>query len=878
MAILKYCLIVLLLWSMGCSDGRQVPIVIAPSASSVEQIAAEELSGYLEELYDGYRFPVMMELPQGGPCIAAGVVADLSALGVQLTSEAPTRAESYVVTQGSEGDRDIGIIAGADSRGVLYGVYGLLEKLGYGFYLSYETQPEDRPQQFDFSAWDVTDAPLTGDRIVFNWHNFISGCSTWNLEDWEEWIVQSSKMRYNGIMVHAYGNNPMMSFAHNGETKPVGYLANSYKGRDWGTSHVNDVRRLHGGSLFNDSVFGADASRVPDADVSDTAVQLMQQVFTIAEDRGMDVTFALDVCTEQVNPQNIIMTLPEAARFYNPLFNAWLPNPDTPEGYAYFKSRIASLLEKYSQIDRLALWFRGSTTQSVVGSPWRSLQPEYFPAQWQREYNQALQQTPNITNDPESPSLFAIAKIAKAAQIILQELGRDDVTLAGGSWRFSFPKAFNRFMPDYVTMMPLDYSREFDTPEIQQKLAGISAKREVLPIVWAHHDDRYYITRPYTPFNRFQSLLEGSGSGGYGIIHWMNRPLDLYFKSLAEQVWTNTRDIALQDFCEESAADIFGAAHRAELGAYLQQWLEKGPQFGRETMNYFIDKILTNAETDITECKKRIAMLQQVDRDNMSQQARDHWEYLLKLEEFAVDFLSTHQLFERAQALKEQGDYEGARAAIDESNPGAVLEKWADCIAVGRTTKGELGLLVSMNTRWYPYYVAMKQALRAEPVRYNFQTTRHEALAQRPGINTWFIDRDGALWQGLGEQETGIATFAVDGKTATTALDEIEQTGIRIDNELQLSLSAIAGEKLIPGWYRVSLLLPPNQQQRTLKITLKGGDAPKTMVAEELVISGTDAGETSLDVYVDAGAIDCKFSVGTEPVSISGIIIAPVTR
>jgi hypothetical protein len=57
------------------------------------------------------------------------------------------------------------------------------------------------------------DTPLVNDRLVFNWHNFLSGCSAWNLADWNRWTDDSHKLGYNAIMVHAYGNNPMAGFS-----------------------------------------------------------------------------------------------------------------------------------------------------------------------------------------------------------------------------------------------------------------------------------------------------------------------------------------------------------------------------------------------------------------------------------------------------------------------------------------------------------------------------------------------------------------------------------------------------------------------------------------------------------------------------------------
>jgi len=141
-----------------------------------------------------------------------------------------------------------------------HGVYRLLERLGCGFYLSFDTLPCEPPAEFSFDRWAMSDAPLAPVRMVFNWHNFLSGCSTWNVEHWQRWIAQSQKMGYNGGMVHAYGNNPMAGFRFRGRDKPVGYLSSTRVGRDWSTNHVNDVRRLWGGEVFDVQV-GASSGR-----------------------------------------------------------------------------------------------------------------------------------------------------------------------------------------------------------------------------------------------------------------------------------------------------------------------------------------------------------------------------------------------------------------------------------------------------------------------------------------------------------------------------------------------------------------------------------------------------------------------------------------
>ena len=243
--------------------------------------------------------------------------------------------------------------------------------------MSGDTLPAPKTNAFDFAGWQLANAPLARERLVFDWHNFLSGCSTWNFPDWQKWIAQSQKMGFNAIMVHAYGNNPMAEFSFDGVAKPVGYLSTTIKGRDWSTMHVTDVRRMFGGEVFDQPAFGAEAGLVPDDRRVAAAQSLMQQVFADAASHGMSVYFAVDVDTPSANPQELVRRLPESARFQasgatwtmtgSSTNRIWLANPDTAEGFAFYHAQVEGLLKTYPQITKLVGWFRRD------GTPWMTL-------------------------------------------------------------------------------------------------------------------------------------------------------------------------------------------------------------------------------------------------------------------------------------------------------------------------------------------------------------------------------------------------------------------------------------------------------------------------------------------------------------------------
>jgi hypothetical protein len=753
----------------------RTPIVVPASAHDVEKLAANELARYLSRLYPEESFPVVQSAK--GRSILVGTLKSHPGLRQHLGDNTPVKPESFVVTHAG----GVAVVAGADPRGTLYGVYALLEKLGCGFYLSYDALPSPRQGRVSFAGWEMSDAPVVAERVVLNWHNFLSSASTWELEDWQRYIDQCVKMRFNTLMIHAYGNNPIFTFRFNGQEKPVGFLATTREGRDWGTQHVNDVRRLVGGEIFRAPVFGASVALVPEADRVRAAQELMQKVFRYARSRGMHVTFALDVDTDSANPQCIIQTLPESARFAGG--DLQLPNPDTPEGYAYFKAQVSQLMELYPEIDRLTVWFRGLKT------PWCDLKVEHFPEGWRAEYEAALEKNANVKTSETASGIFALSRIVRAFGKALEEAGRGDVELSGGSWwPWRFVKEADAFFPPEASVIPLDWP-DIDKPENYQPA---KSGRKIIPILWAHHDDRTYVGRPYTPFENFSGKLRERGVNGYGIIHWTTRPLDLYFKSLSEQVWSATENMPVRDSCSLMAARSFGESAKELGGEYLHRFVTEAPMFGRETGNRFIDQPLVAPDESVAGMRQRLELLARIDDKTLSPDGRSHLAYFRDFEKFMLEFFESHLAYERTEELIKQGAFEEARVEIAKAKPEAVISRFAQAARHGEISLGEEALVISLNLRWLPTIVSARQALGLEPVRIMFAPTRHEPLAQGPGSNTFHMDAERRIWKVMGEKETK-AKIVKHG----------DGYFLQADGPLKLGLGPIMGHKFVAGRYAV---------------------------------------------------------------------------
>jgi hypothetical protein len=306
--------------------------------------------------------------------------------------------------------------------------------------------------------------------------------------------------------------------------------------------------------------------------------------------------------------------------------------------------------------------------------------------------------------------------------------------VAVGSWGFNFLPAFDAFLPKNMAVFGFDYSALYGAPQLgtakgRAELAKVGANRPVIPVIWAHHDDGQFFGRPYTPFSDFSAKLTESKAAGFGVLHWMTRPLDLFFAAHARQVFPATRDEPLRASCDWFAAQML---QEPELGEYLERWITGAPQFGRDSANFFISEWLIKKDSVIAGCRDRLKLLEKAKGKNAA--------YFKGLETFIIGFYETQTKFQECETAYRHGDVAAACTAMDACHPEEVIRQYAAFTSIGTMTPGEKGMLVSLNTRWLVYFHRMRQMLGLAPVRIHFGPTSHEKLAQQPGPFTYFFD------------------------------------------------------------------------------------------------------------------------------------------
>ena len=835
------------------AESQAKEISVFPSSRSV-RTSAEELSGYLNKIYTEDNFVVRESFPKRGDVI---VLSTDPALGPE---------EFTAVSKNKKRNRTILTIAGGSPAGVKYGVYQLMENLGCGFYLSREVIPALKTV-IKLDNIHFTNSPLVEERLIFNWHNFLSGCSSWDYADWKQYIDNASGMRYNGLMMHFYANDPSITFSHKGIKKIAGYMPNTANGRQYGTQQVNDVTRMVAGDIFKEPVFGSEASKVPDSEREQAARTFVRSIHKYAVSKSMKIWMGFDVDYPLANPPEIMAALPAAATvkinrrpnkyFGMPFSDITLPVPDSDAGYDYYKSLIKQIFLDYPEIENLVLWTR------TEGSAFLTLRYEEFPEVWKREFDRLSVSNQKINKADEKISgRFATAKIYSAVRKALDETGKPNIKLWAGSWRSSWLHDADMFYPSEVGFIPLDYETDFlSDPEKMKIIKQVSENREIIPVVWAHHDDGNYIGSPFVPYPDVHLRINESGSLGVGVIHWTTKPLDIYFKNMERQLWKMSAGETIEETAAFIAERLVPSDKADKFTNYLARWVNEGPKFGRETRTYFFDRKISDQDFNdiLRKCNERISLIDELDeRDN------PHVMYFRALEEFCISFYKTQYFYQNALTAFNSGDFDKSAGLLSSCRPEAVIKQYSDAAILNGITKGEQGVILKLNLGWLPYIFSLKQTLRQMEVRYNFGLTNFPDIGVGLLETNYFIDKDKNLWRNYGERETGGSLFYNNQRindSGSPDIAEICASGIRSKDSIVISLKPQASDIspaalkvpdfFLPGKYKLTMIFNEheftNAGNRIFEINIEGSNNKLKPVSEPV------------DIFKESGGINKVF-------------------
>ena len=427
----------LLLVLLGCRPaapaGGRVLIVTPQHGSRIERYAAHELRRYIY-LRTGAVAALAQERDIASAkewlIIAAGRES-LGKLDLGLGDDVQRAAaglspQSYLLktVERGPGRRPVLIITGGDDAGLLYGVYGFLERLGVRFALHGDTIPDER-LPLTLPVLDEARSPLFKLRGMLPFHDFPEGPDWWTRADYLAILAQAAKLKMNFIGLHNYTYpnyapraEPTVWIGTPGDFSEDGQVAFSYPTSyqnnlldSWGYKPV-PAGRFHFGTAdlfeYDDSYGDVMHGLCPEPqtprgsnELFDRAGELLRDAFGYAHLLGIKTCVGTEaplvvppLVRDRLAGRGVRLDKPAYRRLYAGIFGRiakaypidyywlWTPESWTWQGVAdsTVKQTIDDILMAHDALKQSGAGFELATCGWVLGPPKdRSLFDKYLP-------------------------------------------------------------------------------------------------------------------------------------------------------------------------------------------------------------------------------------------------------------------------------------------------------------------------------------------------------------------------------------------------------------------------------------------------------------------------------------------------------------------
>ncbi len=305
--------------------------IVHPSDVSItEEQAAKEIRRYIFlrtgtaptlEIADNYD-----NLPAGDVIVVAAndkaIITELKQEYGNVNAPDSDNRKGYLIKSINKDNRNVLVIAGADTITTLTGAYRFAELIGCHFNLAGDVIPDTKlSYPLDISSFDEKSQPWFELRGCLPFYNFTAGPDLWSVPDYQSFIVQQAKMGFNFFGLHYYNQNgdpssqegpePHLWIGHkedvnaDGSIKPEGayksYWASSFREGEipdefiWGSRPITTPEFTNGADkLFAYDYFASDAigSKEPETPAEKAANfnnvgLLLQDAFTLAKQMGI---------------------------------------------------------------------------------------------------------------------------------------------------------------------------------------------------------------------------------------------------------------------------------------------------------------------------------------------------------------------------------------------------------------------------------------------------------------------------------------------------------------------------------------------------------------------------------------------------------------
>ena len=561
-------------------------------------------------------------------------------------------------------------------------------------------------------------------RGTLPWHNFLSGPTAWDEEDYEQYLDRLQSLGLNYVAFHCYTGGaeryapyvePINRMDYR-DVLPVATFDTSLTSR-WGYRPLAVSDFAFGtDSLFDlpqgARAFGARSALLAKGtqDHYDRAQALMRRVIEMAHGRGIQVGIGFEF---GIHPPEFASIVPSRSW----IRGAMLPDPTHPASIEILHNTLDNMLESYPDLDWIWLWLHEHTM--YVGK-----------AAGSGEFRKLMERDARFFQDAKNESdvftgVWSLAYIRAAQAYLARKAPQVRLAISGWGGGSQLPgtlRGLNRALSKDIVFTCLSPNQGWDPqPPV---LEEISKDRQVWAIPWLEGDRQLWHLQPRVSLLQ-EHVRQAAKQNLDGLlaIHWRTEEIRSNLDAFAQTAADPAKTTTLEKFYERDCRQQFGPVAGDELAKLLSAldreqalvvaspvyfpydptWGRLGPEL-RTRLEEHLEEI--NSLKSSTSDSRHLANLAWL---------ADNFEFTLLLDDVSQAIEPAYQLKERslrgqlteAELVREKA---AARKVFDDAPIEALFRTYARRVR----SKGELGQLSSLNQRVWLQYLELVRFLQAK--------------------------------------------------------------------------------------------------------------------------------------------------------------------
>lgn len=561
-------------------------------------------------------------------------------------------------------------------------------------------------------------------RGTLPWHNFLSGPTAWDEADYEGYLDEMKAQGLNYLVLHCYTGGaeryapyvePIIRMQYR-NVVPQAEFDTSLTAR-WGYRPLA-VREFAFGTaaLFNlpagAEAFGSSAATLAkdNEDRYRRAQGLIRRVIAMAHARGIRVAIGFEF---GIWPLEFMSIVPPGT--YLPA--AMLPDPTTAASHEIQRATIDNILQAYPGVDGIWLWLHEHTMKvpaAAATGPFQALMErdrKYFP-------------------DCDEASLFtgvwSLEFIRQANDCLRERAPNVQLVISGWGGGNQLPPVLlglDKVLPPTIIFSCLNPGGGgWAHPPA---MARIAKHRKVWAIPWLEFDGHLWHPQPNVGRLRQQVLQarQDNLDGVFGI-HWRTRDVRANLHAFARFAQTPTKDAeSAEAFYKRECATDYGSVYGPKLAAVMTDLDAKNVLLASSPEYFPYDPGWGRLQPEArSKAQTLLDELRDLAKQPADAGAQANLDALIAEVEFVLLLDEVGRQIEPAYRLKNQwllggvpaGELSAQRDRARQSLEAAPIEKLFKAYARRVRSRGELGVLSSLNQRLWLQYRELAEFLRRQ--------------------------------------------------------------------------------------------------------------------------------------------------------------------